>query len=158
MLAPTFVRRLVSALALLEPMFWPNPSEGFKRITWSRPLGKSLYIDVRGRADGAAEQLQERFRASAQKTSAAASSSPGPSSGDTSITTPCAPPAAHVVCSPSSQTLGRGHYQSFRTVSAIILDEIRQGDRKYLLVCFSTHESEILKEIDVTFFVTDQSL
>jgi hypothetical protein len=31
-------------------------------------------------------------------------------------------------------------------------------DRKYLLVCFSTHKSEILKEIDVTFFATDQNL
>ncbi|GFF95022.1 hypothetical protein IFM53868_07811 [Aspergillus udagawae] len=163
MTAPIFVRRLVSALALLEPMFWPKPPEGFKRITWRSPLGKPLCIDVTERVDGAAERLQEKFRASAQKTSAASSSpsyssSPGPSSSGTFGTTPRAPPPAHVVGSPSNQSPRRGHDQPGRTVSAIIPDNIRQMDRKYLLVCFSTHKSEILKEIDVTFFATDQSL
>jgi hypothetical protein len=145
-------------------MFWPKPPEGFKRITWRSPLGKPLYIDVRERVDGAAERLQEKFRASAQRTSAASSSpssyssSPGPSSSSTFVTTPCAPPPAHIVGSPSNQHPRRGHDQPGRTVSAIIPDHIRQMDRKYLLVCFSTHKSEILKEIDVTFFATDQSL
>jgi hypothetical protein len=164
-MAPTFACRLVSTLALLEPMFWPKPPEGFKRITWKSPLGKPLYIDVREREDGAAERLQERFRASAQKTSAASSSpppssssSPGTSPSGTFVTTPHAPPPAHVVGSSSNQSARMGHDQPGRTVSAIIPDHIPQMDRKYLLVCFSTHKSEILKEIDVTFFATDQNL
>ncbi|GIC90534.1 uncharacterized protein Aud_006969 [Aspergillus udagawae] len=164
MTAPILVRPLVSALALLEPMFWPKPPEGFKRITWRSPLGKPLYIDVRERVDGAAERLQEKFRASAQKTSATSSSpssyssSPGPSSRSTFVTTPSAPPPAHIVGSPSNQPPRREHDAPGRTVSAIIPDHVRQMDRKYLLVCFSTHKSEILKGIDVTFFATDQSL
>lgn len=143
----------------LRKWLGPKPAAGFKRITWRSPLGKPLYVDVRERVDGAAERLQERFRASVQKATSASSSSSSqrPSSSGTAVTTPRAPPAAHVV-SPSSQSANRRHDQLGWTVAAIIPGPILQRDRKYLLVCFSTNKSEILKQIDVTFFATDQNL
>jgi hypothetical protein len=76
LMEPSSVRRLVSELlASLESMFWPKPPEGFKRITWRSPVGKPLYIDVRESVDGAAERLQERFTAAAQKETSASSPS-----------------------------------------------------------------------------------
>ncbi|GES66809.1 DUF3597-domain-containing protein [Aspergillus terreus] len=55
----SFLRRALSWVTLIEPMFWPRPPEGFKRITWRSPLGKPLYIDVKAREGSAVERLQE---------------------------------------------------------------------------------------------------
>ncbi|KAE8347789.1 hypothetical protein BDV24DRAFT_157266 [Aspergillus arachidicola] len=160
---PSFLHQLILKLKMLEPMFWPKPPEGFKRITWTSPLGKPLYIDVRERVDGVAERLQERFRESDQKMTSVSSSSSEPSSTSKFVMTPRAPPAAHVIGNSSIQSAvsgspNRGHDQLTRTVSATLPNNIPQMARKYLLLCFSTNKSEIFKKIDVTSFRKDQHL
>ncbi|KAH1970003.1 hypothetical protein KXW53_002190 [Aspergillus fumigatus] len=166
----SFLRRALSWVTLLEPMFWPRPPEGFKRITWRSPLGKPLYIDVKEREDGAVERLQERFIASAQgKLSASSSSSSSISStlGTVSSGTPAmtlrAPPAALVMNRSSTQYTvsyhaNRAHSQPSPTVSATVPNNIHQARGKHLLVCFSTSKSERLEMIDVTHFANDQTL
>ncbi|KAL4736964.1 hypothetical protein BDV11DRAFT_172396 [Aspergillus similis] len=166
----SFLRRVLSGVTLLEPVFWPRPPEGFKRITWRSPLGKPLYIDVKEREDGAAERLQERFRASAQERLSASGSSSSPSSstqGAVSSGTPAmtlrAPPAAHVMNWSSTQSTvwhnaSRAYSQPSPTVSVTVPNNIRQASGKYLLVCFSTSKSERLEQIDVTHFGNDQTL
>ncbi|KAH2963159.1 hypothetical protein KXW43_002144 [Aspergillus fumigatus] len=141
----SFLRRALSWVTLLEPMFWPRPPEGFKRITWRSPLGKPLYIDVKEREDGAVERLQERFIASAQgKLSASSSSSSSISStlGTVSSGTPAmtlrAPPAALVMNRSSTQYTvsyhaNRAHSQPSPTVSATVPNNIHQARGKHLL-------------------------
>ncbi|KOC14001.1 hypothetical protein AFLA70_776g000261 [Aspergillus flavus AF70] len=166
----SFLRRALSWVTLLEPMFWPRPPEGFKRITWRSPLGKPLYIDVKEREDGAVDRLQERFIASAQERSSASSSSSSSTSstlGTVSSGTPAmtlrAPPAALVMNRSSTQSTishhaNRAHSQPSPTMSATVPNNIRQASVKYLLVCFSTSKSERLELINVTHFGNDQTL
>ncbi|GFF67364.1 putative HC-toxin efflux carrier TOXA [Aspergillus lentulus] len=165
----SFLRRALSWVTLLEPMFWPRPPEGFKRITWKSPLGKPLYIDVKERENGAVERLQERFIVSAQERLSASSSSSftsstlGTVSSDTPAMTLRAPPAALVMNRSSSQfTVSHhaniAHSQPSPTVSATVPNNIRQASGKYLLVCFSTSKSERFEQIDVTHVGNDQAL
>lgn len=157
----SFVGGMISKFALLEPIFWPRVPEGFKRIIWRSPLGKPLYIDVKERVAGAAERLQERFRASAQETPSASSSNSTegifPSGAFTMM--PCAPPAAQLARNYSSQSaVSRYSYRKHDQTSPTVSDIPDQMDRKYLLLCFSTNKSEIFKQIDVTSFWNDQLL
>lgn len=166
----SFLRRALSWVTLVEPIFWPSPPEGFKRVTWISPLGKPLYIDVKAREDSAVERLQERYIASAQeRLGASSSSSPthsstlGSVSSDTPATILRAPPTALVTNRSSTQSTvshhaNREHNQHRLTVSATGPNNSRQASGKYLLVCFSTSKSERLEQFNVTHFVNDQAL
>ncbi|KAL3459184.1 hypothetical protein BJX64DRAFT_291436 [Aspergillus heterothallicus] len=143
----SFLRRVLLRVTQLEPMFWPKPPEGFKRITWRSPLGKPLYIDVKEREEGAAERLQERFTASSQGSSSASSSSssssssfsrtPGTVSSITAAMTPYEPPAAHVQNRSSNHSAVSHHAnvqysQPSLNVSATVPNNMRQASGKYL--------------------------
>lgn len=141
----------------IVPLLWTKPPEGYKRITWLSAIGRPLYIDCKEIAEGAAQKLQERFRSSAVETS---SSSSQPSSGTSiSLNHVASPSAANFRTDVGKYSLPDQRRNSSTRASISDHDtSLACNERRYLLLCFSTHKSETFRQIDVTELKNDQYL
>jgi hypothetical protein len=141
----------------IVPLFWTKPPKDYKRITWLSALGRPLYIDVKELAQGAAERLQERFRSCAMNKAS-------PSSQSFSGTSVCVdpistPPPAHLRADTgnSSNINKNGDCTALTDVRGRDISQTSHESR-YLLLCFSTHQSETFRQVDVTNLTNDQFL
>ncbi|QKX59469.1 uncharacterized protein TRUGW13939_06603 [Talaromyces rugulosus] len=144
-------------LQKIVPLLWPKPPKGYKRITWLSALGRPLYIDVKEIVDGAAQRLQERFESYVVN----GPSSRSPSSSGTSVSLDhiTNPAAVHIREGASTSSLVDGTRNSSpRTDISDHGTTLPSNERRYLLLCFSTHKSETFRQIDVTDLPNDQYL
>lgn len=141
----------------IVPLLWTKPPEGYKRITWLSGIGRPLYIDVKEMAEGAAKNLQERFRYSAVKET---SSSSQPSSETSISLEPIATPSAAHIRADARKSSPADHRRSSSTRTGISDHDtsLNSNEKRYLLLCFSTHKSETFRQIDVTELKNDQYL